>query len=362
MVRNSFPRLARRFMANSGIINERRRAPVVAFVADPANANAGVLKKLISETPSFAQISWCIGNDVSTFSDFSALSDVDVLVASVFAGGNPKVVADLWPLCPNVKWVHSMAAGVDTLLPILNDIPGSLDVPLTNAKGAFSRSLAEYSLAAILHFNKQIPRLQANRTSKIYDRFIMNEIHEKTVGFIGFGSIAQTTARLCRGFGMRVLAYRNSGGTEGGLADEVFLASAPHGKREVFAKSDYVICSLPGGPRTLHACGRDEFSAMKKSGIFISIGRGCCVDETALATALKEGAIAGAALDVFETEPLPPNSVLWDCENLLLSPHNADLTPTYTQSAWDLFVDNFQTYISPDFSGFAQQVNKSKGY
>ena len=154
------------------------------------------------------------------------LPDVEVIVLAVFAAGNPAVIADLWPHLGRLRWIHSMAAGVDTLVPVLNSLPGAQDIPVTNAKGAFSRSLAEYSLAAMLHFNKQIPRLQRNRCTKTWDKFIMNELHGQTVGFIGFGDIAQCTARLCKAFGMRILAWRNTRGASGEeLADEVFYAS-----------------------------------------------------------------------------------------------------------------------------------------
>ena len=133
-----------------------------------------------------------------------------------------------------LKWIHSLAAGVDTLVPVLNSLPGGSEIPLTNAKGAFSRSLAEYSLAAMLHFNKQIPRLQKNRTTKTWDKFIMNELHGQTVGFIGFGDIAQCTARLCKAFGMRILAWRNTRGASGEeLADEVFYSSDGVGAKQV---------------------------------------------------------------------------------------------------------------------------------
>ena len=158
--------------------------------------------------------------------DLKSLAEVDVVVLAVFASGNPTVIADLWPHITNVKWIHSLAAGVDTLVPVLNSLPGGPEIPLTNAKGAFSRSLAEYSLAAMLHFNKQIPRLQSNRVTKTWDKFIMNELHGQTVGFIGFGDIAQCTARLCKAFGMKILAWRNTRGAPGEeLADKVFYSS-----------------------------------------------------------------------------------------------------------------------------------------
>jgi len=287
-------------------------------------------------------------------------------VPVVFAGGRPAVIAELWPHCPRVRWVHSLAAGVDTVVPVMRALPKGPETPLTNAKGAFSRSLAEYALAAMLHFNKQVPRLQQARQSRTWEKFVMAELHGRTVGFVGFGDIAQATARLCRAFGMRVLALRNTRGLAGNdLADVVYYASdteAGAGRLELFGASDFVVCSLPGGPGTKNACGRAEFAAMKPAGVFISMGRGTCVDEEALVEALQGRRIAGAALDVFATEPLPPESPLWDCENLLLSPHNADNTADYMRLTWDVFLRRLAEFSDPGFKGFAEVVDLAKGY
>merc|ERR1719440_393390 len=213
----------------------------------------------------------------------------------------------------------------------------------------------------MLHFNKQIPRLQQQKKTRNFEKFIMSELHGKTVGFVGFGDIAQTTVPFCRAFGMRVVALRQSKNSSGNdLADKIYytgLGASPDGdqKLDLFREADYVVCSLPGGAPTKHFCGKEEFAAMKETGIFISIGRGTCVDEAALVEALKEGKIAGAALDVFEKEPLPQESPLWTCEGILLSPHNADLTATYIKQSWDVFLSKREAFVAPGFAGFDVQ-------
>lgn len=338
-------------------------SPVIAFIADASNANCRTLQSFLAELDSKAR--YIVGNDLTSFQSSSLLSEVEVIVPVVFAGGAPSVMAEIWPHCPKVRWIHSMAAGVDSVVPVLNSLPRGPETPLTNAKGAFSRSLAEYSLCAMLHFNKQVPRLHGNRVSKTWDRFQMNELHGLTAGFIGYGDIAQTTSRLCRALGMRVIAFRNSKG-QGGEEDahEVFYAEEQGnaGKLEVFRQSDFVICSLPGAPGTRHACGAAEFAVMKPTSVFISLGRGTCVDESALIQVLQARSIAGAALDVFEVEPLPKESGLWECENLLLSAHNADLTATYMRLTWDLFLQKYAEFTTPTFSHFTSTVDKAKGY
>mmetsp|Transcript_4948 Transcript_4948/g.14431 ORF Transcript_4948/g.14431 Transcript_4948/m.14431 type:complete len:340 (-) Transcript_4948:125-1144(-) len=338
--------------------------PLVAFVADISSPNGKSMVDLFKELDGRA--AYIAGNDFATFESTGRLGEVDVIVIVVFAGGSPAIMSELWPHCPNVKWVHSMAAGVDSVVPVLNSLPRGPETPLTNAKGAFSRSLAEYAVGAMLHFNKQIPRLVQNRTSRNWEKFIMAELHGKTAGFIGFGDIAQATARLCKAFGMRVMALRNSRNLSGDeLADDVCYASEAEdgaAKLQVFQRADFIVCTLPGGPLTKNACGAAEFAAMKPTGVFISMGRGTCVDEPALIEALQAKRIAGAALDVFAVEPLPAESPLWDCENLLLSPHNADLTADYMRLTWEVFLARLAEYNDPSFTAFSGTVDKTKGY
>jgi len=352
---------------------------------------------------------------------------VQVVLFGGFAGGKPSTLKELWPMMPNLKWVHALAAGVDNIVPVLRECDGVEKIPVShysscfpnrsapqlpsrlstlpqwaelfiktaeeaalrrddpleislllplpqplqvsNAKGAFSSSLAEWCITAFLHFDKQIVRVQKNRAERVWDKFIMSELRGKTViqhtnyvrrrlrrqwltsvffsalqvGFVGFGSIAQATARLCKGFGMRILALRRSKEGPGSeLADEVF--GYDDGKLAVFEQADFVVCSLPGTPQTLKFCGAAEFAAMKPSGVFVSIGRGVCVDEEALCTALQSKSILGAACDVFAVEPLPEESGLWDCDNVILTAHNADNTHSYMRDSWAVYRTNFARF------------------
>ena len=290
--------------------------------------------------------------------------------------GDPGVLSQVFPHTPRVRWCHSFFAGVDALAPFVRQhlLPGDsgcgggggggdgaaseikAEVLLSNGKGAFSDSLAEWVMTSVLHFNKQIPRVLANRQEKVWDKFVMNTVAGKTIGFVGFGHIAQTSARLAKAFGMHVLALRRSGAVGGG-ADETF---GPEQKLELFRRSDYVVCVLPGTEQTADFCSTEEFSAMKADGVFISIGRGLAVDEDALATALREGQIAGAAVDVFKTEPLPQDSGLWACDNLLLTAHNADFTDDYFELGWSVWRKNFDALCSG--GGLVTEVDKRAGY
>merc|ERR1719161_2296010 len=121
----------------------------------------------------------------------------------------------------------------------------------------------------MLHFNKQVARIQQNKRQKVWDRFLMPQLVGLTVGFVGYGDIAQTTALLCKPFGMRILALRrNKGGaTDKCQADETLGIDNAEERMRLFSESDFVICSLPGTPATKHFCGAKEFAAMKKSSV-----------------------------------------------------------------------------------------------
>ncbi|EER04045.1 Glyoxylate reductase, putative, partial [Perkinsus marinus ATCC 50983] len=209
----------------------------------------------------------------------------------LWAAGDPRVVASLFQHygMDKLSWVHSLSAGVDSLVPVLVSDNLADKITLTNARGAFSKSLAEYSLMCMLHFNKKVPMLQRLQKDKVWRKFRMPVLRGKTVGFVGFGSIAQETAKVCRPLGMRILALRSriDDGPGSDLADEVLNSGVLEQKNKLFRESDFVICSLPGTPSTRHFCGSHEFALMRPTSVFISIGRGVCVDEVALYKALS---------------------------------------------------------------------------
>ena len=191
------------------------------------------------------------------------------------------------------QWVHSFPAGVDGLSGFLaSDALQARQVPVTNGKGAFSSSLAEYVIAAIMHFTKQIPRCLTNQKEKKWDPFVMDVVAGKTVGFVGYGHIAQQTAVLCKALGMRIIACRRSSGGEDVVAPS--QTYAPADRLKLFAEADYVVCSLPGTAATQDFCGAQEFGAMKSTGVFVSLGRGAAVDEVTAAFYAKTAAAEAA--------------------------------------------------------------------
>uniref|UniRef100_A0A7S2WCK5 D-isomer specific 2-hydroxyacid dehydrogenase NAD-binding domain-containing protein n=1 Tax=Rhizochromulina marina TaxID=1034831 RepID=A0A7S2WCK5_9STRA len=333
--------------------------PLVAVVSGPGPA----LDLMPKDLP--VEIMMVDGEDLGA--QAAKLSQAQGLLWIPTAGAPSSAPSDvlnrLWPMLSKVSWVHSFAAGVDGLKPFIDKSlkPAAEEgrVSLTNGRGAFSSSLAEYSLAAMLHFNKQLKRCEANRAGRVWDNFVMDVMEDKTVGLVGYGSIGQSCGRAAKGaFGCRVLALRrNAGDSSEGPADEIFGFDD---RLEFFKQCDYVICSLPSTPLTQQFVGEAELGAMKSSAVLISIGRGATIDEVALEAALRGKKIHGAALDVFATEPLPVESGLWDCENLLLTAHNADYTADYFELGWKVWMENLDKFLQG--KPLATPVDLNAGY
>jgi phosphoglycerate dehydrogenase-like enzyme len=263
---------------------------------------------------------------------------------------------EVFAACPNVKWVHSCSAGVNhCLFPELVESP----VVLTNARGVYSNSLAEWALLSCLYFAKDLPRLMAAKADASWRPYDVEELRGKTLGVLGYGDIGKSTAALAKAFGMRVLALRRTGGGSGGDG----IASAfygPDALDALMADSDYIVMATPLTPQTQGMVAAKQFAAMRPHAVFINIGRGACVEEQALVQVLTSKAIRGAALDVFNVEPLPRDSPLWTLPNVLLSPHCADRTATFQHDAVRAFVANAALFAAGQ--PLSSVVDKRAGY
>ncbi|KAJ8905473.1 hypothetical protein NDN08_001980 [Rhodosorus marinus] len=272
------------------------------------------------------------------------------------AGANlPKIYSKM----PNLSWVHSQTAGVDTI--VFPEFANDEKVTLTNAKSVYNKSLVEYVIFAMMYFAKDCQRLLRNQRSRTWDPFFIEMIRHKTLGVVGYGDIGRDCARTAKqAFNMKIVALRRrpSLSAGDGIADEVYGSDQLH---EMLGKCDYVLCAAPLTPATMHFFNADAFKAMKKSTVFLNIGRGPVCQETALVDALASGAIRGAALDVFEEEPLSKESKLWEQENLLLSPHNADLTELCRVEATEHFLELIQKSVAGEPLGDVI-VDKKAGY
>ena len=264
---------------------------------------------------------------------------------------------------PECKWIHAFSAGVDYIAEFIKRRLLNSDVALSNGRGAFSDSLAEYAIAAALHFNKCFKRCEQNRLSKKWDKFVMPTIAGKTMGFVGYGHIGQTTAKLAAPLGLRLIGLRRHPNKRERSAANAPTLAATYGMDDsatFYSQCDFVVCSLPLTDESKEIINADSFEAMKASTVFISLGRGAVVDEAALHKALTTGQIAGAACDVFATEPLPESSPLWECDNLLMTAHNADLTEDYFPLAVKTWRENLEAFKKG--GPLATPVDKGAGY
>ena len=260
---------------------------------------------------------------------------------------------------PSIEWVHCRSAGIDF---IVSDELSELPVTITNAKGQFSSSLAEYTMMACSYFAKDLPRLMKQQKAKNWKKYDVEELRGKTLGIVGYGDIGRACAKLAHVYGMKIIALRRNPklSTQDPYCSVVYGTDKKSLNR-LMSESDYIVCSAPSTVETEGMVNAEAFEAVKQNAVFINLGRGPVIDEKALANALKNGKLRGAALDVFSEEPLPITNELWDLDNILISPHNMDQTSTFMSEATEFFVfENLPRFICG--KDLLNPVNASLGY
>jgi len=264
---------------------------------------------------------------------------------------------DLPQRAPNLKWVQLLSAGADHAMGVVQ----SSHITLTTASGIHATPIAEYTIASMLAFAHGFHLMIRSQIKHEWRRSgfpgTIEELRGKTFGIIGYGSIGRESARLAKAFGMRILALkrdpanpRDEGWCPAGLGDpdgvipEKFFG--PDQREEIVRESDYLTVTLPLTEHTRKFIGAREIAAMRPGAYIVNIGRGEVIDESALTDALKAGKIAGAGLDVFEKEPLPKESPIWDIESVILTPHMSGANRGYLDKACALFADNLRRFVA----------------
>jgi phosphoglycerate dehydrogenase-like enzyme len=302
----------------------------VLVLANPTEPQLAMLEELPPET------SIAVGNSTEAFK--RAAPDATVIFNW---SGSGALLRDVLAMCPRAQWVHARSAGLDNL--IFPELVAHSAV-LTNGSGVFSPSLGEFALGAILYFAKDFRRLVKNQMAGVWEQFDITLISGQTVGIVGYGDIGRAVATRVRAMGMRVLAVKRQGPplyNVDPLVDQIY---SPDRLGEMLARSDYVVVSTPLTPETKGMIGDAAFAAMKPNAVLINIGRGPVVDEQALVRALSERRILGAALDVYDREPLPGGHPFYQLDNVLLSPHSADHTPDWMDLAMRFFLEQFERF------------------
>ena len=265
-------------------------------------------------------------------------------------------------LCQKLRWIHTPTAAVHQFQ--FPELIAS-DVVLTNSTEVHGPVVAEHVIALIFALAKKIPQAVRLQERHVWGQEAMwnqrphtREIAGATLGLIGVGSIGRRVAQMASALGMRVIAVREhveKGNPEG--VEKVFPTSQ---FENMLRQSDYVVVAAPLVPATEKLINADRLAVMKPEACLINVGRGPQVDESALFNALRARRIGGAALDVFDQEPLPADSPLWDLDNLLITPHTAGLTEKLWHRHYDHFSANLRHYLAHEPLRYV--VDKRKGY
>lgn len=275
-------------------------------------------------------------------------------------------------IAPRLKWVQTCGAGVDQIVahPLCNP-----PVKVTTASGIHAESMAELVFAFILYFQRSLGRMQTYRElrkwpqlSEHYGFFDRPALLNQSLGVVGFGAIGQAVGRIGSAFGMDVLALRrhperkssvrfSTSSRTGFVPPKVY---GPEDLTELATVTDYLVLCLPLTKETHHLINEDIFRKMKPSSILVNVGRGAVADELALITALRERRIAGAALDVYEFEPLPQDHPFYSMDNVFLSPHVGGARADYDLLVAEVFTTNLARYLTG--KPLLNEVNWNWGY
>lgn len=250
-------------------------------------------------------------------------------------------------LVPRLRWVQGSSAGVGQTMAKAG-LQGS-GIIITTASGLHAGPLAEFVMLGLLMWSKQFPMIARQQAAHEWKQYATDELPGKTLAIIGPGKIGREVARLAHAFGMRVMASPST--LEGRSpadynADELFSSSDKVALHAALARTDALVLSTPLTSQTEHLIGAAEFAALPRGAYFINIARGKVVEEPALIEALQSGQLSGAALDVFETEPLPPDSPFWDMSNVLVTPHSASTVYQENGRLIDLFLENLDLLLA----------------
>lgn len=254
----------------------------------------------------------------------------------------------------SLRWVHTVTAGIDHALDAL---PASSDVILTNARGVFDVPISEMVMGYVLSAAKRLPDFRAQQDAHRWKLLRLQELRGLTLGIIGLGSIGEEIARRARAFGMRVIATRRHPDRSSEFVDEVL---SPQALNDCLAAAHFVVVAAPLTEETRGMIDESRLRHMRQDAWLINIARGEIVNQPALIRALEEGWIAGAALDVFEEEPLPPDSPLWELPNVVITPHNSWSTPYLKEREARLFLDNLDRYLHQ--ASLRNVIDPRRGY
>jgi len=259
----------------------------------------------------------------------------------------------VWSGARRLRLIQTIGAGVDSVIPA-PDLPPS--VRITNARGVHGEQMSEHAILMMLAFARQLPQALANQQARRWQSFVPGSLAGKTCSILGMGTIGRAVAERAKPFGMRVIGVQRQP-KPSGYADEIL---PPEQTPRVMRQADYLVVTLPKTPQTRNLLNAKILANLKPDAVLINMSRGGIVDEAEVANMLSSGRLRGAALDVFEEEPLPESSDLWMAPNLIITPHVAGLVPDYLDRVLNIFIDNVRRL--EDGKPLRNEVDRDRGY
>ena len=309
--------------------------------------------KHVDEVPRLAELA-----DQAEIRCASSVADLRTMLpgAEVMLGWNFRAASlrEAWSAVDSLRWIHWAGAGVDAAM--FDELIDS-EIQFTNARGVFDQPMAEWVLGMIIAFAKGFPETLACQARAEWQHRLSEKVAGKRALVVGVGSIGRAVGRLLCAVGMEVEAVGRSARAGDPDFGQVF---ASEDLQACLPRADYVVLITPLTEQTRGLFATNEFAAMKPQARFINIGRGALVVEDALLSALREGGIAGAALDVFAEEPLPSKSPFWTAPNCLVSPHMSGDYAEFETTMAAQFIENWQRYLAGE--ALFNRVDKRLGF
>jgi phosphoglycerate dehydrogenase-like enzyme len=283
----------------------------------------------------------------------------EIVDTDVFIGWSLR--PEQFRIAKKLRWIHSPAAAVHQLMypELINS-----NVILTNSTSVHGPVVAEHAIAVTLALAKRLPQAMQYQARRIWSQDLLwnehprpREVSGATVVVVGMGGIGCEFAMKAKALGMKVVAVRGNPAKGAGPADAVY---GPDQIEEVLPQADFVLLCTPVTPKTEAIINKERIEKMKFGAYLINVARGLLIDDAALVQALQERRIAGAALDVFDEEPLPPTSPYWSLDNVLITPHTAAVTEKLWERHYDLIVENLNRLLAG--KPLLNEVDKHRGY
>ncbi|PCR92142.1 D-2-hydroxyacid dehydrogenase [Natrinema ejinorense] len=260
-----------------------------------------------------------------------AVADAEVLLTH-------RLPEDALAAAADLEWVQALSAGTDAYD---HDALADRNIALTTVSGIHAKPIGQQVLGYLLYFERRFDRAVAQQQRREWQRYTGGELGDRTIGIVGVGAIGSQVADYCRPFDARVIGTKRDPTSSPDAVDEIY---GPDGLEAVLIESDYLVLACPLTDETRGLIDADALGTLRDEAVLVNVARGAVVDQPALVDALEADELGGAALDVFEAEPLPDDSRLWDRDDVLVTPHMAGSTPHYWERCADVFLRNYERF------------------